>query len=558
MSLCRYIQDYIDIVRSGEYEVCRYQLLLVDYVEKCFSEEDIYVDEEQLGKYLSYQKYFPYKLFPWEVFCFTLHNCTYKKDGRLRWPVLTIYVGRGAGKNGFLAFEDFCLLTKTNGIPNYNIDIFAMSEDQAKTSWKDVYDVLENNERKMKRHFKWTLEKIVNLDTGSTFCYNTSNPKTKDSYRPGKVDFDEFHAYESYKLVTTATTGLGKVRMPRRTIISTDGDVRDGPLDDLKDKGKKTLEGEIDDNGWLFFMCCIDSSEEVDNKSAWYKANPSLQYFPDLLDEYEQEYADYKMNPASNSGFIKKRLNLPPIETEENITSWENILTTNQPIDFNLIYGRPCVAGIDYMKTTDFLSAGLLFRVEEKDIWITHTWVCKSSKDLKRIHAPIQEWGAAGLLTFVDAPEIPADLPVCWIRMKAAELNADIVNVGIDEYRWQLMRNALTSSGFVWDKKRENSNITLLRPSDEMKTAPLITSNFVNQRFVWGDNPLLRWATWNTKLEINKAGNMFYGKISPKDRKTDPFKALVAAECVSHHLDDEFTIDTDYDSDFGEFGVMTF
>lgn len=56
----------------------------------------------------------------------------YKKNGQLRFPVLLIYVGRGAGKNGFLGFEDFCLLTPVNGIKHYNIDIFAMSENRQK------------------------------------------------------------------------------------------------------------------------------------------------------------------------------------------------------------------------------------------------------------------------------------------------------------------------------------------------------------------------------------------------------------------------------------------
>ena len=53
------IQDYIDLVRSGKIEVCKEQVLLCEYVEKCFSAEPLRVDEEQLKKYLDLQKYFP-------------------------------------------------------------------------------------------------------------------------------------------------------------------------------------------------------------------------------------------------------------------------------------------------------------------------------------------------------------------------------------------------------------------------------------------------------------------------------------------------------------------
>ena len=165
-TICKEIADYISIVRGGEYPVCRDQLQLCDLVERIFASEALTVNEEQLAAYLRYQKYFPFALFPWEIFCFALHNCVYRADGSLRFPILVIYVGRGAGKNGYLGFEDFSLLTKVNGIPEYNIDIFATSEDQAKQSFTDVWNMLNANEAKMKKHFYWTKELIVCTDTG--------------------------------------------------------------------------------------------------------------------------------------------------------------------------------------------------------------------------------------------------------------------------------------------------------------------------------------------------------------------------------------------------------
>ena len=62
-----------------------------------------------------------------------------------------------------------------------------------------------------------------------------------------------------------------------------------------------------------------------------------------------------------------------------------------------------------------------------------------------------------------------------------------------------------------------------------MLISPVITSGFTNGLFVWGDNPLMRWAANNTKLVVLPSGNITYGKIEPKSRKTDPFMALVAS-----------------------------
>ena len=408
--LCNEIQDYIDFVRSGEIRVCEEQIQLVDYVEKCFEDEKLFVDEKQLSKYMGLEKYFPFKLLKWEKFCFALHNCVYKKPGILRWPHLFVMVGRGAGKNGYLSFEDFALISQYNGIEQYDIDICANSEEQARTSFDDIYNVLEKNSNKLKKWFDWNKEVIKNKETGSRIKFRTSNAETKDGGRPGKVDFDEYHAYKDYKMINVFKTGLGKKKQPRTTIITTNGDVRDGPLDKKIERSLKILRGECEDNGNLPFICRLPNKEEVDDPLNWDKANPSLHAFEDLQEEIKSEYVDYKDDPISNSSFITKRMNVITESSDKVITEWDNVLATNQEIPYEALEGASCYAAVDYAKTTDFVSAGLLFNYKGKFVWITHTWVCKYSRDLPRIKAPLNEWEDAGLLTFVDDKEIPPDI----------------------------------------------------------------------------------------------------------------------------------------------------
>lgn len=521
MKICKQIDTYIDYVRSEEAIVCKEQLLLCDFVEKVFAEEDVYVDEKQLERYLGLQKHFPYKLLPWETFCFALHNCTYRSDGQLRFPVLLIVVGRGAGKNGYLAFENFALVTPVNGIKYYHIDMFATSEEQAKTTFEDIYNVLEDNKDYFKNYFKWNLECITNLKTGSKIKYHTRAPKTKDGGRPGKVDHDEYHAYEDYKLIEVTTTGLGKKPHPRRTIVSTQGDVRDGPLDNTLEKALQILKGEISDNGMLPFICWLDDPTEVHNKKMWNKANPSLRFFPNLQHEMEMEYSDYVMDPANHSAFMTKRMNRPPKETEYNVTKWDNLVAATEELPE--LVGRSCVAGIDYAKTDDFVVAGLLFKDGEKYYWIHHTWVCKHSKDLHRIKYPLEEDEKAGILTFVDKVEISPDLIVEWLAKMAKKYI--IESIAIDNFRFALLGNALKSIGFTPEKK----NVKLVRPSDIMKVAIIVGHVFAMKLITWGKSKIMRWYTWNTKAVTDGKGNTTYEKISEKDRKTDGFMALVAA-----------------------------
>ena len=520
------IQDYIDFVRSGKIRVCEEQILLIDLVENAFKTESIYVDEEQLHKYLSLQKYFPFKLLEWEVFCFTLHNCTYKAPGRLRWPDLFVMVGRGAGKNGYLSFEDFCLMTKINGIKKYNIDICANSEEQAKTSFDDVYEVLEDNKAKLSRSFTWNKEIIINTSTGSELKFRTNNSKTKDGGRPGKVDFDEYHAYEDYKNINVFTTGLGKKNQPRTTIITTNGDVRDGPLDKKVSIAMDILKGKIPDNGLLPFICRLPNKEEVDDPLNWDKANPSLHAFPDLQDRLKKEYIDYKEDPISNSAFMTKRMNVITLSSDKEVTTWDNILATNQPIPYEDLQGATCYAATDYAKTTDFVSAGLLFNYKGKFVWITHTWVCSKSRDLQRIKAPLKEWEKAGFLTFIDDDEISPDIPAEWFAEQGEKYY--ITRFFIDNYRWTLLRKSFNQVGFDTDKKGYN-NVTLIRPSHIMLAYPIINSAFSNKNIIWGDNPLMRWACNNTCLHPEKYENYTFAKIEPKSRKTDPFMAFVTS-----------------------------
>lgn len=528
------IKEYIDKVKSNPRLINKERLQLIEYVEKIFQKEELHYSEEQIEKYFSYQKYFPYNLFEWEKFVFVLHNCIFRKDGLPRWSDLFIIMGRGGGKNGYLSFEDFCLLTPTNGINEYDIDISANSEEQAMTTFKELLNILENPKyiKLFKKNFYWNQTLIRNKKTNSTLRYRTNNPKGKDGLRSGKVDFDEPHAYENWDNINVFTTGLGKKPHPRRTYISTNGDVRDGVLDNLIEKSQLILNGEMNDNGFLPFICKLDDEKEVDDMELWQKANPSLEYLPSLMEQMKKEYADYKINPIVNNSFMTKRMNIPQGSKDVEVTSWENILKTNRavpPLD-----GLSCVAGIDYSKTTDFVSAFLLFKQDNIFYGVTHTWVCKNTKDLSRIRAPLKEWESMGLLTFVNDVEISPTIVTDWLLSESNSHNYRIEKLAIDNYRYTLMSDALKKAGFDATNK---DRVKLVRPSDIMKIVPTIDSVFVTSRIVWGDNPLMRWATNNAKLEPAPNNNFKYGKIEPKSRKTDPFMAFVHAMTLTEDVE---------------------
>lgn len=538
-----HILRYMEMVENGEINSCIEQHDLMAHVRKCFATEDIYTNDEQLEKYLGLSKYFPYeKIFEWEEFVLALHCCTYRaKDDMPRWPDLFMLVGRGAGKDGYIAFEGTCLSSEHNGIKNYDIDICANNEDQAMRPLRDIIEALEQPHqiKRMRKYFYWNKEEVICLKTKSIIKGRTNSPKGKDGLRSGIVYFNEIHQYQDYLNINVFTTGLGKKKHPRRGYMTTNGDVRDGPLDDKIKDSLEILKGDVPDNGMLPFICRLDNKKEVDDPTCWEKANPSLPHLPNLQEEISKEYLDWKKNPNQFTGFMTKRMNLPEGNKDVQVTEWDNILATNKPIPD--LAGCDAVVGIDYSMLRDLTSAVVHIRKGNIRYDIGHSWLCLNSADITRIKMPYRELANEGLLTLVEDVEINPDLITNWIAEQGQTYN--IKKIALDNFRYSLLTDSLKSIGF--DAKEKN--VYLVRPSDIMKVVPVIDSCFINQYFIWGENRLMRSAVNNTKLIRSSrnigsdTGNFVYGKIEAKSRKNDPFMAVVAAMTIESELSSEET-----------------
>ena len=353
----------------------------------------------------------------------------------------------------------------------------------------------------------------------------------------GCVWFDEVHAYEDNASMEVFTGGLGKKMHPRRLMTTTDGEVRDGPLDEMLERSRAILRGEREDMGLLPFLCHLDSIEEADDESAWPKACPRLLRSPTLFEEYRTEVAEWKDNPQRHPMVPTKRFNLPQGRTDVQVTTWDNLMAASREFDIAALRGRPCVIGIDYARTTDMIGAVALFRTEDEWRVLHHAWWCARSRDAGEVKAPLREWEQAGELTIVDDVEIPPALVAAWVQQMAGTY--DVRMVAIDDYRITLLRDALKNAGFDAAMKGDDRNVWLTRPSDIMKAQPVIDSAFATHSIAWGDSPLMRWATNNAKLVPAPHDNWTYGKIEPHGRKTDQFMALVHAFCVSGCLPED-------------------
>lgn len=523
MITTKYIDEYRMMWKSGKIKFNKERVLLFKYLEKyILNRDDIYFDEEMLENYIKFTEKWYFELDIYQKFVASFVFLFYKKNDRAFYRRFLIMLGRGGGKNGFISSLVHFFISPLHPIENYNVSIIANSEDQAKTSFTEVYNTIKKNETLSSMFYK-TKVQIEGNATGSILKFRTSNGNTKDGLRDGCVVFDEIHQFENNQDVRVHISGLGKVKNPREFYIGTDGYVREGFLDKQKEKALNVLNGKAAPDSMFPFICKLDSSAEVSNPENWGMANPILdeprsEYAEGLFYTIMQEYRDLEDDPSNREEFMTKRMNIPEEDLSKSVATWEEILATNRP--YPDLMHRVAVGGLDFASIKDFAAVGLLFKVGEDYIWKSHSFVRKGFLDTVKLKPPIKEWEADGLLTIVDEPVIDIKHIVNWF-CEMRELYG-VNRIVADTFRLDLVKSALEAEGFELIYIRNPRAI-------HAKLAPRVETLFATGRIIFGDNPLMRWYTNNIAVKIDKYGNKTYEKKDEIRRKTDGFQAFIHA-----------------------------
>lgn len=566
MIYCKEIEEYIQFVEENPDETDdEIKLLIKNIVKPTLSRDDVFFDEEMFRKAIRYCERWYYKLFPYQKFAYALFFM-YDKNNLdiVIFPDILILMARGNGKDGMIMPLANFLQTHYYGVKNYHIDIVATSEEQALNSFNVVYNMLEDNKTTMRKYFYWNKTEVINKITHSILRYNTANAKTKDGKQTGMIIFNELHAYEDYKQLNVYTSGLGKIKHSRTITITTNGVVRDGPLDEKLDLAKEVLNGEENLLGLLPIIYKVNDKKAVDvpmkkflktgdkadiNITIWCQANPSLRYMPVLLNEIIKDYIKMQKQKSYRVEFYAKRMNIPQQDEEDAVTSWDNILAASySDIDNKIPRLLPdldckcAIIGIDYASLNDFASAGFLFKINDEYIWRQRTWICSKNKFFNDIKFPFENIGQDGYNDFkiVSTESIDAEEIVIWLISEMSKFN--IKKWVMDMYRFQLFKSIFERYGIsIETKDNPYGLVRMIRyPASVIAIiAPRIEVAFVDKKINIGNSAIMRWAINNTSVKTRKDGNKTYEKIEPKLRKNDPFMAFVMAMTAQELLDEE-------------------
>lgn len=523
----KHVTRYIEMHRSGQVKLNKARVQNIELFQNetlpMLKNGEVYFDDDHIENCIKFIEkwYFPLKEFQKYIISFVF---LFDDKGRAYYNEFFIMMGRGGGKNGLITAISHYLISELHGIKQYNGSLVANSEKQAKVSYEEMYDAIEDNPT-LKKAFKTTLKRIDSKGTRSKFEYHTSSAKTKDGLRDGFVIFDEIHEYETAELVNTFRSGLGKRPHPRTFYIGTDGYVRDGFIDGMKKNAKNILDGEVPGARMFVFICKLDNEKEVFDTDNWQKANPQFEapvseYGQNLFITVKSDFDKFEYDSTSRAEFMTKRMNIPEQDLEKIVATWDDIVKASRPMP--LLNNRTAIVGVDYASVKDFAAVGFLFRIDNNYVWHSHSFARKEFLDKVSLGPPIDEWEQAGHLTIIDAPTIPPEALVEWVTEQMKKYDIKVHKIMIDRFRYDITRPAFESAGFELEPLN-------YMPSVHAQLAPRIETIFSNHQVIWGDNPLMRWYTQNTAVKIKKDGNKEYIKKDPIRRKTDGFHAFLHA-----------------------------
>jgi phage terminase large subunit-like protein len=523
MIMNTYVQEYIDLYESGKIKLNLERIQLIEYLRThVLTRDDLFFDDEMIENYIRFTEKWYFKLEPFQKFIAAFIFLFYKKDRSIFFDQFFFFLGRGGGKNGLISSIAHFFISPLHGIDRYNISIVANSELQAKTSFKEIYETIGSHDI-LKKLFYRTKLLIASKETNSELQFHTSNAATKDGLRDGAVIYDEVHQYENFDVVNVFSSGLGKVPNSREFFIGTDGYIREGFLDKLKERSKSILEGNELGDSLFPFICKLDHIDEVEDSENWEKANPMFSeprspYAADLLKKVKNQFSQLITNPSSRAEFLTKRMNLPSVDAAQSVADWDDILATDREIP-DLTH-RTCVGGLDFASIKDFAAVGLLFQIGEEYFWISHSFVRRGFLRDVKIKVPIEDWEARGLLTILDGPVIEIKYIVDWFCEQREKYGLE--KIVADTFRLDIVKTALEAEGFELEFIRNPRAI-------HSRLAPKVETIFSTRKIVFGDNPLMRWYTNNVYVAIKKDGNKEYLKKDEIRRKTDGFQAFIHA-----------------------------
>lgn len=344
------------------------------------------------------------------------------------------------------------------------------------------------------------------------------------------IDFavvDEVHEMKDNVIIKSIEQSQSLKDNPKMIIITTEGFVNDGVLDQLLIDCRKIIAGEDDGLAaertlpWLYTQ---DSEAEVwQDERTWVKSNPTLGIVKKW--DYLREQIDLARKNKSDRVFVlSKDFNFK----QSNAQAWLTEEDYIYPARYNLddFRGCFCLGAVDLAETTDLTNAKiLLMKPGDKTKYILSHYFIPESKLQKSndalAGAKYEEWARDGYITICEGNEVDLTTVADWFFKLYQEYEIRLMMCGYDQRFSKNWLNRMDEYGFDYEMVLQNK-LTLSQP---MK---LCEADFKDRLINYNENPVDSWCFGNASMEIDNLGNVMAVKINNQaERRIDGAVTLI-------------------------------
>ena len=388
-------------------------------------------------------------------------------------------------------------------------DIVCSSNDDAQASI--VYDAI-NAMRELydpnDRDTKKTIKNILMKETKTKIWKISDRTRNKEGRNIDFAILDEAHEMKTNEIAKAIEQSQSLKDNPKFIIITTEGFVVDGYLDEQLTQARKIIKGEDDSisaKRFLPWLYTQDSEQEIfQNPKSWAKSNPTIGIIKKT--SYLEEQVDLaKKSKADRIFVLTKDFNIKQGAAQSWLDPSE--YASEEVFDPEQLRGCKCLGHVDLAETTDLCCAKVLCMKPDDPIKYVYTqyFIPQSKLDPENDDhvdgAKYKEWADAGLITVCEGNDVDLSMVADWFYKIYKTYGIKLYKCGYDQ---KFARDWLKRmEEYGWTKPDELEMV--IQDAKTLNNALRLAEADLKAKLInYNKNPVDVWCFSNSRLKVNE------------------------------------------------------
>jgi phage terminase large subunit-like protein len=426
-------------------------------------------------------------------------------DGNPRFQRVLLLISRKGGKSQLAS----ALLLTDMVIGGHGRDIVCSSNDDPQA---DILFQACDTMREMidpRSVDTWRNQKGLKCRLNDNRIFKLSDrSRNKEGRNIDVAVVDEVHEMRDNVIVKSIEQSQSTKEDPLLIMITTEGVVNDGFLDQELRRARSIIAGEAYDlasRRYLPWLYTQDSEREVwegnrENR-LWMKSNPTLGEVK-RWDYLEQQVDLARQSKADRAYVLCKDFNIKQNTSEAWLMPED--YSYDAPFDPESFRGAVCIGGVDLAETTDLSCAkAILMKPDDPRKYVLTMYFIPEGKlersDDRSAGARYEQWAREGILRICPGNYLDVTVLADWFLELYKTWGLKPYKVGYDAKFATEFLQRMESYGF---------DCEIVYQSPEVMNLPVkMVESDLKSHHVAGLNALDRWCLSNACLKINSQGN---------------------------------------------------